>query len=659
VTFGAGPVGGAETTQTVAANLLTNGTDVYGTGAVYPALSFNNVAATISKLVIKDASGAVVYDSASGGLVTYVPASLTVSSMRPSMKRGASATVTATAVAIGGGIAGVSAVAADASIVEVSVTNGAASSTITLNGLKGGVTTVTVTNTSDTNATTNTKELTVSINDFPTSDGYGSLASDAYPAAGATNAYIDGELALTFDSAPTLNVGGSIKLYRLSDGSEIDSVAFVDESLTFDTTVVNVGAQLVRVAGNTVYFTPHVGKLAYGTAYYVAIPTTSLTGTLNGAAFNGLSDSSAVATWRFTTKAAPTLVASKVTVDGSQSSTADFRTVGGALNALAAALPNETDVTINVAAGTYNELVRYTGTGLGTAQTIRIVGPAGNTQGDSCVIQYANGNKMNGTTHTRASFYVKGANLILENVALKNTAVRSAVGQAEALYFASGVGSTLAAYNSSFYSNQDTIQTSGRNWFYDCRIEGNVDFIWGTADAALFENCSLRFVNDLGAAASYSLFVARTGTTLATDGTVGKGYVLLNSTVSVDADVTAYFGRDAGTGAFYDQVALVNVAFTGAGTIGAGLWNVATAPLALGDASYVGWKAAGCSGLNVAALTTATGTSATIAAQAAEYDTRDHILNRVVTVTGGAPSGFQAAAATWDVSGLASAWGAP
>jgi hypothetical protein len=127
----------------------------------------------------------------------------------------------------------------------------------------------------------------------------------------------------------------------------------------------------------------------------------------------------------------------------------------------------------------------------------------------------------------------------------------------------------------------------------------------------------------------------------------------------VDANVTAYFGRDAGTGAFYDQAALIGVTFSGAGTIGAGRWNVGTLPLSLGDSSYVGWKSAGCTGLNLATDTTDTHTSATIANQDTEYDTRDHILNRVVTVTAGAPAGFQAAATTWDFSALASAWGAP
>jgi hypothetical protein len=662
LTYGAGPVGGTPTTQTAATSAFTNGTTAYGAGPVYAAISFNNVVATITNLVIKDAGGATVYDSATGALVTYIPASLTLSASTVSLAKGASSTVTATAAAIGGAVSGVTAVSSDPTVATVTVSNGAANSTITVNGLKGGVSTVTVTNTGDDNSATNAKTILVSVAEYAATDPYGSIATLAYPAPGATTAYTDGELALTFDAAPTLSSGGSIRIFKLSDGTEVDNIGFAGEAQTFGTTTINVGSQLVRVSGNTVFFTPHVGRLAYATAYYVAVPTTSITGTLTGMAFNGLSNLSTVATWRFTTRAAPVLTAGNVRVDGAQSSTADFRTLQGALGSLATLLPAATSVTINVAAGTYTELVHYTGPGGATPPTINIIGPAGNAKGDNCVFQYTNGNSMNGGTQTRPSTYFSGANVVLQNITLKNTGVRSVVGQAEALYFAGGAAFTLAAFNSSFFSNQDTIQTSGRNWFYNCYVEGNVDFIWGTADAALFENCSLRFVNDLGgAAASYSLFVARTGTTIAAgaNGAVGKGYVLLNSTVSVDASVTAFFGRDAGVGTFYDQAALINVTFSGAGTIGAGIWNVTTAPLILGDPSFVGWKSAGCTGLNLATAATAANTSATIASQTTEYDTRDHILNRVVAVTAGVPSGFQAAATTWDVSALATAWGAP
>jgi len=661
LTYSAGPVGGTQTSQTTAASAFTDGATAFGSGAVYPAISFNNVNATITNLVIKDGTGKTLFDSSTGSLVPYIPASLTLSSgSTVYVDKGAMTTVTATALAIGGAAANVTAVPMDATVVGVSVANGASSSTITLNGLKSGVTPVTITNTSDTNTATNTKVITVSVADYPATDGYGPLTT-AYPASGATNAYTEGELALTFDAAPTLNTGGTIRIFKQADGTLVDSVSFANESNVYAGQAINVGSQLARVSGNTVYFTPHLGKLAYGTAYYVAIPTGSISGTLNGVAFTGLSKASTVATWKFTTRAAPTLTASNVTVDGAQTSTANFRTIQGALGSLATLLPTATAVTVKVAAGTYTELVHYTGPGATTPTTISIIGPAGNDHGDNCVVQFANGNNVNGSTATRASFYVTGANLVLQNISLRNTATRAAVGQAEALYFASGVGFTVAANNSSFYSNQDTIQTSGRAWLYDCHVEGNVDFIWGTSDAALIEKSTLRFVNDTGGAASYGLFVARTGTTIAAgaNGTVGKGYVLLDSTVSVDPNVTAYFGRDAGTGAFYDQAALIDVVFSGAGTIAAGRWNVTTLPLSLGDSSYVGWKSAGCSGLNLASNTTDSHTSAAIAGQASEYDTRDHILNRVVTVTAGVPSGYQAAATNWDVSSLAAAWGAP
>jgi hypothetical protein len=661
VRFGAGPVGDVPTTQEVALSALGDGTTNYGAGDVYPAISFNNVTATITKLSIEDASGAVVYDSDTGALVKYVPASLTLSQVAVAMKKGASLQVLATAVAVGGEVSRVTAQAADASIVDVSVMNGAASSAIHLTGLKGGATTVTVMNANDANPATNTKTFTVAVNDYATSDAYGALADVAYPAPGATSAYTDGELALTFDAAPTLNLGGSIQIYEASDGTEVDNIKFSGESYVLAGTPIAVGSELVRVDGNTVYFKPHPGRLAYGTGYYVVIPTTAISGKLNGKEFTGLSDLSTVASWNFTTRAAPALDAKNITVDGAQTGRADFRTLQGALSAVQSGFADTADVRINVAAGTYRELLRFVGSA-NAAQTIRISGPSGNAQGDDCVVQWANGNGMNGSTQTRAAFYFSGANLVLENISFKNTAARATVGQAEALYFAGGANGThLAAYNSSFYSNQDTLQTSGRNWFYKCHIEGNVDFIWGTADAALFESCDMRFVNDVGGAASYSLVVARTGATIAAgaSGTVGKGYVLLKSTVNVDPNVTAYFGRDAGTGAYYDQVALVNVAFTGQGSVGAGLWNTATPPLSMGDASYVGWKSTGISGLNTASLATASGTSTTIADGAYEYDTRDHILNRVVTVTGGAPSGYENVATPWDVGALATAWQAP
>ena len=93
---------------------------------------------------------------------------------------------------------------------------------------------MTVTNTSDPNPATNTKTIQVAVNDYSAADNYGPLTT-AYPAAGATNAYTDGELALTFDVAPTLNPGGTIKIYKKSDGTQVDSISFAGETQTFVT----------------------------------------------------------------------------------------------------------------------------------------------------------------------------------------------------------------------------------------------------------------------------------------------------------------------------------------------------------------------------------------------------------------------------------------
>jgi pectin methylesterase-like acyl-CoA thioesterase/protocatechuate 3,4-dioxygenase beta subunit len=644
--------GGVTASKTYAASAFTDGTTAFGPGPVYPALSFNNVVASITGFVVKDGAGTTLFDSATG---TLVPGgTLKLSAISAAVTADGPTTLTAAASAIGTGApALISAVAANPSLVDVEVVG----TTITLNSLQPGNTTLTVTNLGDWCLASRTKTIPVYVQGFNVADPYGSIAAKAYPAPGETQAYADGELSLAFDAAPVLTAGGSINVYN-ADGTLADRIFFANESQVVNGVTVNVGPQLARVSGNTVYFTPHFGKLVYGQSYYVGISQTSIVGTLNGQPFSGFSNNPAVATWHFTVRAAPSLTSGvPVTVDGAQAQTsADFRTVGGALMYLAAhPIASATAVTVNVAAGTYNELVNYRAASANPGLTITLSGPAGNSRGDTCVIQYTNGNGWNGQS-ARASFYFAGANLVLQNLTLKNNAVRATLGQAEAMYFDSRAGYTMAANNCSFISRQDTIQTSGRTWIYNSYIEGNTDFIWGIADAALFESCSLRVVND-AAGQTYSMLVARTGTTGAS--TIGKGFVLLNSTVSVDSGIFVSYGRDAGQGSFYDQVALLNNTFTGAGALAAGLWVTTTAPLSLGDSTYVGWKASGNTGLGAESMATATGTASSIADVATEYDTRDHILNRVVTVSAGTPTGYADASTTWDLSGLVSAWIGP
>jgi hypothetical protein len=684
VTFGV-TNGNSSSTPT---SSLTDGTNVYGAGPLYPCISFNDVSANVTNFVIRDGAGNTIFDSSSGTLANYTPASLVLSTPVPAaptaqstnvtVVRGQTVNITATGVQPGGDPADLTASSGDTTVVGVNVTKNASNSTITLTGVNVGQTTVQVNNPSDPSSSTNKKVLTVTVEDFSTSDNYpGTVASQLYPAPGATAAYVDGEMSLTFDSAPTLAATGSIDIYS-SAGAIVDRVFFFGEQQTVmnyaaspaSPVTINVGPQLARMSGSTVYFTPHFGKLAYGASYYVGVSTTAITGTIGGTTFTGFSSSPSSPTWRFTTRPAPALTTT-INVDGSHSTTtADFRSVGGALMYLAAhPIPGATAINVQVAAGTYNELVNYRAAPDRTL-TITVSGPAGNARGDTAVVTWVNGG--GGTVYanpqnTRATFYFAGANLVMQNLWLKSTGLRASVAQAETLYFdsrfdTSGNPFTLAVNNCSFSSLQDTIQTSGRAWFYNSFIEGNVDFIWGTSDAALFESCDLHVVND-SSTSPYSIFVARTGTTGAS--TIGKGYVLFKSTVNVDSGAVANYGRDAGQGSFYDQVALVNNTFSGAGTLTAGLWYGppiagATTPLALGSSNYgyVGWKSSGNTGLT-ADTGTPNSATLTITNLSTEYDTRSNILNRVIAVSAGAPTGYAAAPFIWDVSALATAWGAP
>ena len=421
-------------------------------------------------------------------------------------------------------------------------------------------------------------EIQVVVEDFNKIDAYGPLTS-VYPATKATNVFEDGEFRITFDNEPIVSSTGSISIYD-SDGNWVDTIRASDESVTVPSgkkqanVEVKVKDQLIRTEGNSVYFTPHYGILESGKTYFITIPKNVITAKLNGKDFDGLALNKDDPSWSFTIRTAKT-ESFTITVDSSETSTADFRTVHGALLAIGS---NTGDFTIEVAPGIYRELVYFNG-----GANITIKGTGSQARGKDTVIQWTNLNKWNGSMDTRSVMYFGDAagNVVLDSITLKNTCDRSVVGtadtQAEAFYYKSS--RNVSANNCSFLSHQDTICTRGKTWFYNCYIEGDTDYIWGYSDVALFEKCDLVCLYDNAKAANsnYSvLFVARTGSKSAAK--VGKGYVLLNSTVKVNDGVTNYLGRNAGVGDFYDQIAIVNVNFLneGTGATSSDLWRDAT-----------------------------------------------------------------------------------
>jgi hypothetical protein len=605
----------------------------------------------------------VTYNGAEYDIDSLVPQSvlpvLAVGAAAAHVPLNTNETIAYTATAPGGGAAAITAVSENPAIARIDSAGGGI---IAFTGIADGSTVITVTNDA---APSLTATITVTVISFPASDNYGALT--VYPAAGASGAYTDGELMITFDDVPVLENGGSICVYEKNSGTLADMILFADEKQTAlgsGNNVINVGPQLVRLAGTSVYITPHFNTLEYGREYYIAIPAGAITATMNGQPFTGLCDNRNTASWSFTTRANPDASLSEavpLTVNGSQNAAADFRTVYGALNAIASRGGNWT---INVAPGTYTELVHYAG-----SSNVTINGMGSAEYGGDVIIQYANCNDMNGGTHTRPSFYFSGANLVLKNLTLKNTAVRgvrylSAVNpstntQAETIFFANGTGKTFAAWNCSFLSHQDTIQTSGRNWLYHCYIEGDTDYIWGTADVCLLEECSLVSVNDPLKTSSKDavLLVARTGSTSAE--TVGKGYVLFNSTVKTENGMTTYLSRNPGAGEYYDQAAVINTAFTneGSGSIGGTIWSGSTYTFLAGAPEHVGWKlynnTVDGSPQDISGMPVNTRVMSA-AVYALEYNGRRAILNRVYRKNGA----YENAAAVWDTGGLETDFGA-
>lgn len=574
------------------------------------------------------------------------------------------------------------------SVVTVSPASGSASdTTLTLTPVSLGQATVTVTNSANTSLT---KTITVTVADYPkTNSEYSLTSTNIYPAAGATDAYDNGYLRLTFDGNITLSDGGFVTIWKHTDSGDeqVDKINFIDETQTASSTKINVGSQLTRVDGANLYITPHFDVLEANTTYYIAIPegvitTDSANPKINSVEFTGLSSSyDSTNGWYFTTRSAPSIsVGTEISVDGSESNTADFRSIQKVLSTVqgdSTLNSSSNTFTVNVAAGTYYEFIYYKG-----KANFKIAGQGSSNYGIDTVIEYINCNDMNGSTHTRAVFYYGGgSDLWLTNLSIKNlterdtqyisTVTPSKNSQAEAIFFANGNSSykaaaTLAVNNCTFYSHQDTIQTSGKNWFYKCDISGDVDFLWGTAEACLFEKCTL---TNLAYSQATSMIVSRCvegGKSTLTD--LGKGYVVKDCTIKIEDGGTAYLGRDTqsegSTLTWYDQAAVINSTVSG-GTLGSTLWNedcevgYTTTADTYNTTMPIGWKDYG----NTYSITPTRTKSCTMAENTYtnEYSTRALILDRLINVStseySDATTSKWDTISTWSLSDLVSAFG--
>lgn len=97
-------------------------------------------------------------------------------------------------------------------------------------------------------------------------------------------------------------------------------------------------------------------------------------------------------------------------------------------------------------------------------------------------------NRGRNSTFYTYTFKVEASDFRMENMTVENTA--GPVGQALALHVE---GDRCVFVNCRFLGNQDTVYAAGRigrQYFYNCYIEGTTDFIFGEA-TALFEKCTI------------------------------------------------------------------------------------------------------------------------------------------------------------------------
>ncbi len=161
--------------------------------------------------------------------------------------------------------------------------------------------------------------------------------------------------------------------------------------------------------------------------------------------------------------------------------TGKYKTIQEAVNAAVSGN------TIYIKNGIYQEVVDI------SKDNIKLIGES-NTGTVVTYGNYAGKLKSDGTTYGTsgsASFYIKSKNVTLENIAIENSFdenTNTDGKQAVALYVK---GDKNTFINCVFTANQDTLYANaGRQYYYNCKIVGDTDFIFGAA-IAVFDRCDI------------------------------------------------------------------------------------------------------------------------------------------------------------------------
>ncbi|PWG82306.1 pectinesterase family protein [Pararcticibacter amylolyticus] len=208
-----------------------------------------------------------------------------------------------------------------------------------------------------------------------------------------------------------------------------------------------------------------------------------------------------------------------------QDGSGDFKTVQEAINAV----PDfrKVQTVIFIKNGVYKEKLLLAP----SKRMVRLIGESP----DKTILTYDDyaskknrfGEEMG--TSGSASFYIYGDDFSAENITFANSS--GPVGQAVAVWSA---GDRMKFKNCRFLGFQDTLYTYGygsRQYFFNCYIEGTVDFIFGSS-TAVFKDCDI--------------FCKKQGyvTAASTPDSVKYGYVFMNCRIRGDGSVNSfYLGR--------------------------------------------------------------------------------------------------------------------
>ncbi len=206
--------------------------------------------------------------------------------------------------------------------------------------------------------------------------------------------------------------------------------------------------------------------------------------------------------------------------------TGKFTTVQAAVDSVPA--NNTKQVIIYVKNGTYQEVVTI------RKDNIYLIGES-NTGTKITFGNYAGKLKTDGTTYGTsgsASFYLYGKNSILENILIENSFDENTNTDGKQAVAAYIQGDRNIIRNCVFTGNQDTLYANGgRQYYINCKIVGDTDFIFGGA-TAVFDNCEI-------------VSTVRGGyVTAASTDISNYGYLFLNCKLTSDAPANStYLGR--------------------------------------------------------------------------------------------------------------------